>query len=194
MGRSDSERAPVLSAMLPSVSARGSAAAVRPPNVVDLTSPRAYAVSPGPDQTWPLDGGEAAIRGLSTVEGEGSGVGGPGAGELGLALVPLPLEGPEPLAEELEEGDGQLETPPRRGLEAADGRHAGAQARLDLGEHPVAREHGAVPGVGLHDVDVAARAPLALLADEVRPGQVAHGTGDRCRADVEGLGELRRRH
>src|SRR6478735_10023739 len=67
MGRSDSERAPVLSAMLPSVSARGSAAAVRPPNVVDLTSPRTYAVSPGPDQTWPLDGGEAAIRGLSTV-------------------------------------------------------------------------------------------------------------------------------
>src|SRR6478735_6079643 len=66
MGRSDSERAPVLSAMLPSVSARGSAAAVRPPNVVDLTSPRAYAVSPGPDRTWPLDGGEAAIRGLST--------------------------------------------------------------------------------------------------------------------------------
>src|SRR6478609_8692546 len=78
MGRSDSERAPVLSAMLPSVSAWARATAPPPRNVADLTSPRTYAVSPdlGPDVasrrgreggTWPLDGWEGAERGLSTV-------------------------------------------------------------------------------------------------------------------------------
>src|SRR6476646_9438029 len=56
MGRSDSERAPVLSAMLPSVSAWRSTAAACRSNVADLTSPRAYAVTPDPDGTWPLDG------------------------------------------------------------------------------------------------------------------------------------------
>src|SRR6478736_1816941 len=65
MGRSDSERAPVLSAMLPSVSAWRSTAAACRSNVADLTSPRAYAVTPGPDGTWPLDGVGPAERGLS---------------------------------------------------------------------------------------------------------------------------------
>src|SRR3954470_15887165 len=109
MGRSDSERAPVLSAMLPSVSAWPRATAPRPRNVADLTSPRTYAVC--------LDG---AGRGLSTRAGRqngasrrlggggtwpldvggGSGGGGrPGPGDLGLAGGPLPLELAEPVAE-----------------------------------------------------------------------------------------------
>src|SRR6478609_9123104 len=166
MVRSDSERAPVLSAMLPSVSAWRSTAAACRSNVADLTSPRAYAVTPGPDGTWPLDGLGPAERGLSrgwdpqnvASRRVGSGGGGrPGAGDLGLVGGPLPLELAEPVAEELEEGHRELQAPTGLGVEATDGGHPRTQARLDLGQHPVAREHRAVPGVGLHDVDVAAR-------------------------------------
>src|SRR6478735_4204950 len=117
MGRSDSERAPVLSAMLPSVSAWRSTAAACRSNVADLTSPRAYAVTPDPDGTWPLDGVGTrrawplhgvgpAERGLSrgwdpqnvASRRVGSGGGGrPGAGDLGLVGGPLPLELAEPV-------------------------------------------------------------------------------------------------
>src|SRR6478735_7179049 len=158
MGRSDSERAPVLSAMLPSVSAWRSTAAACRSNVADLTSPRAYAVTPGPDGTWPLDGLGPAERGLSTGLGPaerglsrawdpqnvasrrvGSGGGGrPGAGDLGLVGGPLPLELAEPFADELEDGHRELQAPTGLGVEATDGGHPRTQARLDLGQHPVA--------------------------------------------------------
>src|SRR3954453_2287808 len=108
MGRSDSERAPVLSAMLPSVSACRSVAAARRPNVAHLTSPMAYAVSPAHHESWPFDGWGSRfvafrrlgvpVCGLSTVAGSRFaafrrlGGGGPGAGDLGLALGPLTLE------------------------------------------------------------------------------------------------------
>jgi hypothetical protein len=51
-----------------------------------------------------------------------------------------------------------------------------------------------VPRIGLHDVDITAGAPLALLADHVRMGQVTDRPGDRRGAHVEGLGELGGRH
>src|SRR6476659_5583489 len=103
MGRSDSERAQVLSAMLPSVSAAGPWQPPRRANVVDLTPPRAYAAGLAARQRRSLAVAQAAKRGLATVgrrrnvafrrwaggdtwpfDGSGGG-GGPGAGELGLA-------------------------------------------------------------------------------------------------------------
>src|SRR5215204_1902591 len=104
MGRSDSERAPVLSAMPSSVSAWRSTAGCRCSNVADLTSPTGYAVSP---------------RHAATAA---SGVGGPVPCEVGLVLGPLVLERAEALTEELEELEGELQPASGRGAETTESR------------------------------------------------------------------------
>ena len=166
-------------------------------------------MSPGPDetwpldarrggQTWPLDGWEAARRGLSTVGGVRGWGGQASAGQSAaiwarrcsqLACTPAisRVTWSRNSTDRASRRPAALPTPPT----------ASSPARTEdsiWAEQPVAAQHRLVPGVEVHDVDVAPRPPLALLADEVGLGEVLDRAGHGGRAHVERLGQLDGRH